>query len=502
MYACLMDFQFSDIHNGTKVAFSPDGKLIATVDRNWVRVHDTESMQLVETRTLPEECTELEWSPDGSLLLCTIPKKKSVQIWALEDLGFSCTIDEGLAGLTHAEWAGDSRHVITSSEFQLRLTIWMLEHGKAKYIKFPKYSKRGIAQSNNRKYLAVVERREHRDYIGVYRQEYWEPINRFKVDTVDLEDILWSKNDRVICCWDNPLEYRFLIYTPRGQKLAQFQAYENALGIKSLSFSPRSRFMAVGSYDQVCRVFNTLTWRSLADYKHKIEKVDKKSLTAEHRKVLESKHKKILVYQEVFSDTQGEDWFLNEVDDDNKSEVSAATAMTNFTVQSDLLRRTVRSARVQTKKGPEKKRVWSITNYPPHIKENKVEMIDNPKVGVSKCEWSPNGQLLATINDNMPMTVWIWYMPKLSLHSIVDHKDAISAFKWAPGKIERLAICCGNDSLTLWSKSGCVTIRCRASRYVVSDLQWCPDGQSILLLDKRRFCVCNFRVGGPTTGGM
>ena len=39
-----------------------------------------------------------------------------------------------------------------------------------------------------------------------------------------------------------------------------------------------------------------------------------------------------------------------------------------------------------------------------------VEMDDNPKVGISRCEWSPSGELLATINDNMPMTVWIWNM--------------------------------------------------------------------------------------------
>lgn len=500
-----MDFQFSEIHNGTKVAYSPDGTLIATVDRNRVRIHDTDSMSLLETRTNPDECTELEWSPDGRLLLCTIVKKKSVQIWAREDTGFSCTIDEGLAGLTHAEWAGDSRHVITSSEFQIRLTIWMLEQRKAKYIKFPKFSKKGIAQSYNRKYLAVVERREHRDYIGVYRQGYWELINRFKVDTIDLEDIMWSTNDRVICCYDNPLEYRFLIYTPRGQKLAQFQAYENALGIKSLSFSPKSRFLAVGSYDQICRVFNNLTWRSLADYEHKIEKIDEKHITPAHKKILDSKHKRILVYQEEFSENQHQgdsEWYLNDNEDDNKSDFSGTTAMTNFTMTSNLLRKTVRSAKVPTKKGNDKRRMYILKSYPPEIKENKVEMVDNPKVGVSKCEWSPNGQLLATLNDNMPMTVWIWTMPKLGLLSIVDHKDPISSFKWAPGKLERLAICCGNDRLYLWSKSGSVSIRCQASRYVVSDLQWCPDGESILLLDKKKFCVCYFRVSSTTTGGM
>jgi len=484
------EYEFSPIHNASKVAYSPDGKFIATEYRNRVRIHHTDSMELVATKTNPEECTEIEWSPNGELLLCTIAKKKSVQIWSREDAGFSCTIDEGLAGLTHAEWAGDSRHVITSSEFQIRVTIWMLAERKAKYIKFPKFSKRGIAQSHNRKYLAVVERRDHKDYVGIYRQEYWELINRFKVGTNDLHDLIWSIDDSVLCLWENPLEYNFFIYTPRGQKLAQFQAYANALGIKSITFSPKSRFLAVGSYDQVCRVFNNLTWRSLAEYKH--SSVIK----------MTPQYKKAMVCREVFTDQQGDaDYILNDFESDTKSEVSATTSMTNLTMTSNMLRNTVRSAKVQSKKGPAKRRKYIYEALPLEIQETKVEMVDNPKVGVSRCEWSPNGELLATLNDNMPYSVWIWNMTRLNLLTIVDHKDKISSFKWSPGNVERLAICCGNDKLYMWSKAGSVIIRCQADRYVVSDLQWCPDGESILLLDKRKFCCCYFSASKTTTGG-
>jgi len=470
-----MDFQFSEIHKATRVAYSPDGTFIATIVKKRLRFHNTQTLEIVGTRTNPEDCYELEWSPNGLMVLCSMTKKNSVQVWALKDENFACTIDEGLAGLTHAEWAGDSRHIITVSEFQIRLTIWDLEERKAKYIKFPKFSKRGIAQSQNKKYLAVVERREHRDYIGVYSQEVWELIIRFKVDTVDLEDCLWSKDDRVLCVYDNPLEYRFLIYTPRGQKLAQFQAYENALGIKSISFSPKSRFLAVGSYDQVCRVFNNLTWRSLAEYEH--------PSTIK----ITPQHKKAIIYQEVFADM---DHLALDFDlDDGKSVSSGSTNMSNFTMTSNLLRKTVKTARTQNK-GPDRTRKYNLGSLPISVKEMKVEMDDNPKVGISRCEWSSSGELLATINDNMPMTVWIWSMSRLNLMSVVNHKDKVSSFKWAPGDEERLAICCGNDKLYLWSKDSSSVVRCRADRYVISDLRWSPDGESLLLLDRKKFCCC------------
>jgi WD40 repeat protein len=64
------------------------------------------------------------------------------------------------------------------------------------------------------------------------------------------------------------MQYKLLVYSPLGRKQAEFQAYENALGIKGLVWSPTSQFLAVGSYDEVARVFSNLTWRALVEYTH------------------------------------------------------------------------------------------------------------------------------------------------------------------------------------------------------------------------------------------
>ena len=44
------------------------------------------------------------------------------------------------------------------------------------------------------------------------------------------------------------------------------QAYKHCLGIKSMAFSPSAQFLALGSFDEKCRVLNHLTWSPIATY--------------------------------------------------------------------------------------------------------------------------------------------------------------------------------------------------------------------------------------------
>lgn len=59
-----------------------------------------------------------------------------------------------------------------------------------------------------------------------------------------------------------------LIYSPDGRCLFKYQAYESGLGVKSVSWSPCGQFLAVGSYDQMLRVLNHLTWKTFAEFIH------------------------------------------------------------------------------------------------------------------------------------------------------------------------------------------------------------------------------------------
>lgn len=59
-----------------------------------------------------------------------------------------------------------------------------------------------------------------------------------------------------------------LIYSPDGRCLFKYQAYESGLGVKTVSWSPCGQYLVVGSYDQMLRAFNHLTWKNFAEFMH------------------------------------------------------------------------------------------------------------------------------------------------------------------------------------------------------------------------------------------
>lgn len=96
--------------------------------------------------------------------------------------------------------------------------------------------------------------------MHVYSCENWTPVSvsinssltceQFKTETLDLADLIWTPDDHAICVWDTCLEYKIFLYSPTGKCLRQYSAYEQALGIKSVAWSPSGELLAIGSYDQ------------------------------------------------------------------------------------------------------------------------------------------------------------------------------------------------------------------------------------------------------------
>lgn len=46
------------------------------------------------------------------------------------------------------------------------------------------------------------------------------------------------------------MKYKVLIYTLDGRCQSTYSAYEMALGIKTVAWSPTGQFLAIGSYDE------------------------------------------------------------------------------------------------------------------------------------------------------------------------------------------------------------------------------------------------------------
>jgi hypothetical protein len=71
-----------------------------------------------------------------------------------------------------------------------------------------------------------------------------------KIPTEDLEGLVWAPDGRAIAVFECNLSYLVLFISPMGHELGSHQAYENGLGIRSISWSPNAQFVAVSSYDE------------------------------------------------------------------------------------------------------------------------------------------------------------------------------------------------------------------------------------------------------------
>jgi WD40 repeat protein len=99
--------------------------------------------------------TQVQWSPDNNFILVGIAKRSLAFAKSLVDNEWNCKIDQGMAGLAFCRWAPDSKHVITVSDFNIRMTVWSLENKSLQYIKNPKHADRGICFSKSGKLMAL-----------------------------------------------------------------------------------------------------------------------------------------------------------------------------------------------------------------------------------------------------------------------------------------------------------------------------------------------------------
>lgn len=82
---------------------------------------------------------------------------------------------------------------------------------------------KGVSFTKNKKFMALAERRESKDWVAIYfTGNDWKLVNNFEVETFDLTDLMWCKEDTSILVYDTPLESRICIYSAMtGECLAK-----------------------------------------------------------------------------------------------------------------------------------------------------------------------------------------------------------------------------------------------------------------------------------------
>lgn len=84
--------------------------------------------------------------------------------------------------------------------------------------------------------------------------------------------------DSTIAVRDSHLSYRVLLYSVNGSLLGKYEAYEHALGLKSMAWSSSGQFLALGSFDNHLRILSHLNWKPIAEFDHESLAVTKSRL--------------------------------------------------------------------------------------------------------------------------------------------------------------------------------------------------------------------------------
>lgn len=250
-------------------SYSPNTKYFLITRSTEIQIYETASLKFTQKFSFSDLLASVEWSPDSNLILVSFPKRSICEVKSLDNPDWICRIDEGVAGLASCRWSPDSRRIITVCDFNLRLTIWSLIDRSTSFINNPKFANKGMSFTSNGSFMALAERKDCKDYIGIYYVADWTLVSHFQVESSDLQDIVFTRDDSAIVIYDSPLECKLLVYSPTGHVIASHIAYENALGIKSIGLSPSGHYLAVGYFDQAIRIFSCLTWKQVTELNHK-----------------------------------------------------------------------------------------------------------------------------------------------------------------------------------------------------------------------------------------
>ncbi|XP_066463471.1 WD repeat-containing protein WRAP73 isoform X2 [Eleutherodactylus coqui] len=268
MRASIMNFSEVFKLSNQLCKFSPNGKYLASCVQYRLVIRDVNTLQILQLYTCLDQIQHVGWSADSMFILCAMYKRGIVQVWSLEQPDWHCKIDEGSAGLVSSCWSPDGRHILNTTEFHLRITLWSLSAKSVSYIKYPKACQKGMAFTSNGQHMALAERRDCKDYISIFVCNDWRLLRHFETDTQDLTGIDWAPNGCVLAVWDTCLEYKVLLYSLDGRLLSSYSAYEWSLGIKSVAWSPSSQFLTIGSYDEKVRILNHVTWKPIKELVH------------------------------------------------------------------------------------------------------------------------------------------------------------------------------------------------------------------------------------------
>ena len=409
------------------ISFSPDSKFFSISKGLELIIYDNKSLKPFQTFSFCDFIEDIQWSKNSKLILVGLYKRSRCEIRNIENPKWYCSIDEGVQGMKYSLFSPDSLHILTISEHNIKLSIRSLVDKSLLYINYPKFSKKGLSFTSKGNFMALAERNEAKDIIGIYYTNKWTCIKKFLPATDDLQDVKWSYDNSALLIPDSPTLCVMYIYSPIGDLISKIELYQYKMGIKCLDISPNGHYICLGLYDQTLRIFNNISYTCVTIFEH-----DKEILN----------DIKVNYYKEEIINNEGETKY------------------------------------VQIKPPIDLKNENILKN------NNKTT-----KIGISKMAFSSDNYFLTTKNDKMPNILFIWDLNLMNLQFVLIQQNEVVFFEWAKNE-NILFISTNNNKLYYFTLDSCKILQLFKD-FNNNSLIFSPDGKKMMVKDTNNFIMVN-----------
>jgi hypothetical protein len=298
--------------------------------------------------------------------------------------------------------------------------------------------------------MALGERQNGKDFIGIYFTGDFSLVSHFQVGTFDMCDLIWTKDATNLIVIDTPLEVKFLVYSPTGNLIYSGEPYLYGLGIEIAKLSNNSHTLGIGFNDGNIRLYNCMTnsFKEIIELNHNINTITNENL--------------VTVFKEEEISPQS--------NEKNKNKRGGHPPSNNF-------------AKNYTK--------YVECSFPYKLNQNnKLKSLQG--IGaISLLEWSLDSKFIASKYDAMPNIIFIWETSTLKLHTVIVQLHNVKNMKWSP-KENILLIVTDNSKLYTFTLDNVYIIELVSDMnnpFCASNLQWASDGKSFIVSDKKQMLI-------------
>ena len=243
----------------SSVAFSPNGKMLASGggDRT-VRLWDVQTGELRKTLTEHTNGKSVAFSPDGRTLASS--RYRNVHLWDVQTGELRKTLTDHRGDVRSVAFSPDGRTLASESgNFWMggEIRLWDAETGKLlKRLTGHKGWATDISFSPDGRTLAIGSGKTEIGKVHLWDVEAGELLKTFTKHKGNVNSISFSPNGRILASEDR--EGTIRLWDVRTGKLRK-KLTGHTKGVYSISFSPDGKMLASGSQDRKVRLWDVRT---------------------------------------------------------------------------------------------------------------------------------------------------------------------------------------------------------------------------------------------------